>query len=818
MVDPFINELDPKYRVDGSCWKFIPVTSDSLFSQKNDENIFKHHLIILQLQLAVIFTLATLIHLILRRFYLPRLISEVLAGVILGPSVLGRFFPNISSVLFPYQSIKILATLTRFGYLFFMFLIGVKMDVNLIRKSGKREWTIGSLVIVFPLLLGVHTAKEISLNVDKIDERYLEGVALFTGVLMLTSFPVVAILLMHLKIINSELGHLTLSSALISDLISVVIVNLDKFGQLTKLASSHVAIKSILLIIAVILFVITILRQMIFWIIRRTPEGKPVKDAYLFFVIIALLVVAIVGENAGLQYMYGPFILGLTVPTGHPLASTLIEKLDTIVSGWMLPLMSTYCGYRSDLWELNRQPPYWIIFVFTLGFLFKTSCGFIPAICFKVPLKDATALSLMLTAKGIIELGTFATNADKQSTVPQEFTWGVLIVFVLASLVPILTRLLHDPSKTYNGYQQRTVMNSTLNEGVRMLACAHRQDDAMSAIKLLQLTNPTTGTPLSVYGLYLEELVGGSSPLLLNHQLGQKSSSDGGRWKPIIDVFKYFKSQCTKPTQVQVFTAISPPSLMHEDVCWVAFDNAVALIILPFHRKWNRKGNMISDSKELRAFNTKVMNKAPCSVGILIDRDQARTSSITDNSSTYHVCVLYLGGKDDREALSIARRMKGWPSVYLTVVRFKEDDVSAQNGWESMLDDECLRDMKHQSKDNGNVLYKEEIIRHGADTSVLVGSILDANYDLILVGRHSKSESPLLDGLSAWTDLPELGPIGDMLASTFRVSSLDFLIEKQLNHDGMDALIEATCFWKDKNHPSFQQLFRVPNPGLHPQP
>ncbi|XP_038995054.1 cation/H(+) antiporter 15-like [Hibiscus syriacus] len=199
------------------CWNVIPVTSEGLFNQKGDDNIFKHHLIILQLQLAIIFILATIFHLVLGLLYLPRLTSEVLAGIILGPSVLGRFFPNISSVLFPRQSVKVLTTLTRFG------------------KSGKREWTIGSLVIVFPLLLGVHTATEISLNVDHIDEVYLERFALFTGVLMLTPFPVVAILLMHLKIINSELGLLTLSSALISDLISVVIVNLDKFVQLTRL-------------------------------------------------------------------------------------------------------------------------------------------------------------------------------------------------------------------------------------------------------------------------------------------------------------------------------------------------------------------------------------------------------------------------------------------------------------------------------------------------------------------------------------------------------------------------------------------------------
>ncbi|KAE8689635.1 putative Cation proton exchanger [Hibiscus syriacus] len=773
------HDLDPRYRIDGSCWKFIPVISDGFFNEKEGESIFKHQLILLQLQLALIFILATTIHLCLRHFYLPRLISEVLSGVILGPTILGRYLPDVSATLFSRHAVKVLSTLTRFGYLFFMFLIGVKMDVNLVRKSGRREWTIGSIVIIFPILFIVSAAQTISLKVDKVEEDAQQWVSLFAGLFMLTSFPVVAILLMHLKIINSELGNLTLSSALISDLISVVIVNLDKMDKLSKLASDRVALKSTFLVIVLIMFVVMILRGMIYWIIRRTPEGKPVKDAYLFFVIIALLVVAVAGENAGLQYMYGPFILGLTVPTGHPLASTLIEKLDTIVAGWMLPLMSTYCGFRSDLWVLKRRPPAWIVFTVTFGVLFKMACGFISAICLKVPLKDATAMALMLTSKGIIELGCFATNVDKTDIDPQEFSWAVLSVSFYAALVPIVTRKLYDPSKTYRGYQKRTVLNSSLNEGVRVLACAHRKDDALSAIKLLQLTNPFIGTPLSVFGLYLEELVGGSSPLLLNHQLGQKSCSEGGHWQPIIDVFNHFKNQCSKPTQVQVYTAISPQSLMHEDVCWVSFQNSVALIILPFHRKRNRKGKIIADSKELRAFNIRVMNKAPCSVGILVDRDRSRWLPMADKSSTYRVCVLYLGGKDDREALAIGRRMKGWPSVYLTVIRCKEDD--AQQGWEAMLDEECLRDIKHQSRENNNVFYKEEIARHGADTSLIVGSLLDENYDLILVGRHSDSSSPLVEGLSAWVDLPELGAIGDMLASSEISKTVSvFVVQQQV--------------------------------------
>ncbi|KAK6227734.1 hypothetical protein QUC31_006817 [Theobroma cacao] len=775
----FSNDLEPRYRVDGSCWRFIRVASDGLFSEPGD-HMFRHTLVVLQLQLAIIFILATIIHLLLRRFHLPRLVSELLAGLILGPTVLGRFFPKISDILFSQQSLKILSELTRFGYLFFMFLIGVKMDVSLITKSGKRAWTIGSIVIVFPMLTIVLIAKYIGRTVDNMDIYNLEWVGLFSGTLMLTSFPVVACLLMHLKIINSELGYLALSSALISDLTSVVIVNLNSYWQLIKLASIRVALKSMFLCIALVVFIIAVLRPMMYWMIRRTPEGKPVRDAYVFLLVIALLLVAIVGDNVGLQYMYGPFILGLAVPTGPPLASILIEKLDTIVTGWMLPLMSTSCGYKSNLWELNRPLPASEIFVITVGFLLKTTCGFIPAICFKMPCKDATALALMLTAKGIVELGTFATNADKQSIVTQQFTLAVVVVFILAAAVPILTRKLYDPSKTYTGYQKRTILNSSTHEGLRVLVCAHRQDDALSAIKLLELSNPTKESPLSVYGLYLEELIGGSTPLLLNHQLGQKSS-DGSRWQPVINVFNYFKSQNKKQNQVHVFTAISPPKLMHEDICWVAFDNSVALIILPFHRKWNSKGKMISDSKDLRALNCKVLNKAPCSVGVLIDRSRTRGPSILANSSAYHVCVIFLGGKDDREALALAQRMRGWPSVFLTVVRFIASNDCYQQGWEIMLDDECLRDVKHQSKNNGNVLYKEEKVTDGADTSRLVGSLLEENYDLFLVGRHSRTNSPVISGLSEWIELPELGPIGDLLASSEITNPISaFVVQHQI--------------------------------------
>ncbi|XVF40803.1 hypothetical protein PTKIN_Ptkin01aG0145500 [Pterospermum kingtungense] len=743
LANSFTDDLEAKHQVDGSCWKAVTVTSDGVFNQKAEDNIFRHPLIVLQLQLATTFIVATLIHLLLRRYNLPRLISEVLAGVILGPTVLGRFFPTMSDILFPRNSLKILNTLRRFGYLFFMFLIGVKMDVNLITKSGKREWTIGSFVIVFPLLIIVRGAKIISTTVDKMDKNSLEWVTLFSGVLMLTSFPVVACLLMHLKIINSELGHLALSSALISDLISVVIVNSSKYGELRNLASFRVAMKSMSLSIALVMFVIIILRPAMYWIIRRTPEGKSVKDAYIFFLVIALMLVAVVGDNVGLRYLYGPFILGLTVPTGPPLASTLIDKLDTIVTGWMLPLTSTYCGYKSNLWELNRWPPVFVIFVITVGFLLKTTCGFISAICFKMPYKDAIALALMLTAKGIIELGTFATNANEQMLEDREFTLVMLSVVIVTAIITPIIKILYDPSKLLLSVKRSTIHLSKRDLELQFLVCLHKAENLPTIMNILEVSHASEESPVAVTSMVLVELVGRSSPLLVPSQRRRGMfRTNSSTVDQVFNALSRYEKRNVGCVTIQSYTSISHIQTMHNDICRMALEKRANLVIVPFHKQRTIDGQIESSSRPIQNLNINVLEKAPCSVGILVDRGSLTGYvSVLTCPLQYRVAVIFIGGPDDMESLDYGCRM-----------------------------------------------MKQKVLRDVVGLSSYISGMLE-DYHLILVGRQQR-DSPLLEGLGDWIECPDLGAVGDMLASPDCKTTATVLVIQQhrlggklLNHN-----------------------------------
>lgn len=357
----------------------------------------------------------------------------------------------------------------------------------------------------------------------------------------------------------------------------------------------------------------------------------------------------------------------------------------------------------------------------------------------------------------------------------------MVLILILASIIPIIVRKLHDFSNTYPGYQQRNILHGASNDDLRILVCTHRQDDALAGIRLLEISHPMKESPLSVYGLYLEPLTGGSTPLLINHQLGQKYSKSGAHRQPIIHVFRYFKAEHPKFVQVQVFSAISPPKVMHEDICWLAFDKSISLIILPCHRKWNAKGELISDSQVLRNLNSKVLHKAPSSVGILIDRSRIHgPSSIFVAPFVYRLAVLYMGGEDDMEALAYARRMARSSRVHLTVIHFTLSKESGYARWTNTIDDEFLNGLKKNDEilGNLNIIYKEEAVKDGSDTAMIIRS-MEEKYDLVLVGRRRRSDSPFTLGLSEWCDLPELGPIGDLFASSDITASISILVIQQ---------------------------------------
>ena len=353
-------------------------------------------------------------------------------------------------------------------------------------------------------------------------------------------------------------------------------------------------------------------------------------------------------------------------------------------------------------------------------------------------------------------------------------TYGRMLisVMVVASIVQWSVKSLYDPSRKYAGYQKRNLLSLKNNSELRILACVHKKNHISPIIDVIDLCFPTTEHPMTVDVLHLIELVGRSLPIFISNRFQRVNSGHHKSFSDdVILAFDIYEHDNLDAVTVNTYTAISPPGLMYEDVCNLALDKVASMIILPFHQRWSNDGAIVSDDKQIRSLNYRVLEIAPCSVGILVSRGP---HSIRD--TTTRLAVIYLGGKDDREALSIARRAVRNQGVNLVVYQLVTKEYKPD--LETVLDKVSLQDVIPAHAASGNVSYKEIVARDGSKTAAFLRDIVN-EHDFFIVGRRHGLNSPQTEGLTEWSEFPELGAIGDLLASPDFGSRASVLVVQQ---------------------------------------
>ncbi|CDP17496.1 unnamed protein product [Coffea canephora] len=747
------------------------VNSNGFFYHYKRSNPFIYSLPILELQILLIFMLTHLLHYALKRLGIPKIVSEIGAGLILGSTFLGRD-ERFQKFLFPAKSQGTLGAFTSFGYLLFQFMSGVKMDTGMIRKTGPKALAIGVLNLVVPLVAGGITMlanRSYNPNSAYIEDQIRRQRNRY-GILVahsVTAFPVIALLLKDLKILNTELGRLAMSSGLITHLLQVAItsVNTIWFSNLKNKQDYNQTLDSFLCM-ALVILIIFIIRPALLWVVQQTPKGRPVNDLYIFLVILLCFVSGVFSYYLDVGVLFGPFIVGLAIPEGPPLGSALVDKLDTFSSGVLLPTFITLVTLRTSLSALaiNKSSIMVSIVLMVVPFASKIIvCSLVARYC-KMPLNDSIALGLIMSIKGVVDLATYSFIRDQGIIDQTTFALLVISTAAIAMFVPSMVQLLYDPSRKYASYQKRNIMHSRHGGKLPILACIHSSDNIVATIKLLDASTPTVENPIVVHALHLIELRGRASPIFISHQVHKRT--DISYSENVIHAFKQFERNNWGSVAVQAFTAISPRNLMHEDICTLALDALASLIIVPFHRKWGIDGSVESEDQCLRMVNRNVLDRAPCSVGILVDRGHlGRSGSMTLSEKAYFVAVIFLGGKDDQEALTLAKRMTRNENVNLTVMRYISKGRDGSDMEDDMNDMKVLYDFKQNRVGQGNVTYIEKVVNDCPELVQLVRSMAD-QYDLILVGRRYNKESTLTRGLEEWSEVPEMGVIGDLLASS----------------------------------------------------
>jgi Kef-type K+ transport system membrane component KefB len=335
-------------------------------------------------------------------------VQDIQGGIILGPSVLGRI-SNFANTIFPLRSVVMIDTMANIGLLYFLFLVGLEMDITVIQRTGKKAMAIAVSGMVLPFVVGT----VFSFILYKKDGSMTQGsFILIVGVShSVTAFPVLARILAELKLINTELGRIALSSALANDMCAWVLLALAiafadhqsySFSSLWVLLSST----------AFVGFCIFVVRPAISWMIHRTPEGETISELYISLILTGVMISGFITGAMGTHSVFGAFVFGLIIPNG-PIGVTLIEKLEDFVSGLLLPLFFSISGLRTNISAI-KGPRTWgfLLLVNLLACAGKVTGTLLISVFYQMPVREGITLGFLMNTKGLIELIVLNVGMD----------------------------------------------------------------------------------------------------------------------------------------------------------------------------------------------------------------------------------------------------------------------------------------------------------------------------------------------------------------------------------------------------------------------
>ncbi|MCL7050156.1 hypothetical protein MKW94_017752 [Papaver nudicaule] len=754
------------------------IFDDGVASIWQGSNVFDYVFPVFSMQIAISSFFTSAAHWLLEPLGQTSFISKMIGGIMVGPSFFGRTELFSSKIFIP-NSLYIFDNCQYFGSMFFLFLIGVKTDLGMLQRSGKKAWFIGLFCFICPLFLNLSASKMVEKSI-KLDNKLDGYIHNFAALMSLSSFHAVVAFLNDLQLLSSELGRIAMSASMISGVISWTFAFVS-FTVITSLRSDkpHAFIWIILACCLMFLCIVFVLRPIMFWIIRNTPNDKNVKEGYVFSVFLMVLLSSFVGEVLGSHFLLGPIVLGLAVPTGPPLGSAIEEKLEFFVKFILLPTFVISAGLQVNIFSLDVTDFIILEFIAVVSFFGKLLGTMLPALYCRMSYQDAFLLGLIMNVQGILDIESWSWAMGLTLINKRIYSSLVLSMVIVSGTISPTVKVLYNPSRRYIAYKRRTIQNCKRNVEFRILACVYQDENVPTILDVLEASHPTAYSPICIYMLHLIQLQGRASPLLVAHKKkGSFKSTGGGSqyFNPssrIINAFKFYeKQQAGGTVTVNSFTAISPYTTMHDDICSIALERRTSLIILPFHHHPDFSSTLHLPTS-VRKVNQNVLKRAPCSIGILVDRGSSKRAQVSCNimddikKPSYQVAVIFLGGADDREALSYGARMGEDSNVKLTVFRFSicQEKSNLTPDDDSLSNNECIEEFLRYNVGLENIVYREEEVKDSVEIVTVITSI-EYSFDLLIVGKdHDRNSSEVLQALEDWNEFPELGVIGDMLAS-----------------------------------------------------
>ncbi len=593
--------------------------------------------VLVLIEVLIVIGLSRLVGLGCRWIKQPLVIGEIVAGVMLGPSLFGLIAPDLAAALFPAQTIPFLNVLSQVGLIFFMFLIGLELNPKYL--SGQLEVAIltSNVSIIVPFALATLSALLLYPLVSNSSVSFT-AFALFLGAAMsITAFPVLARIITENNLQRTRLGTLALTCAAVDDVTAWCILALAI--AVARTGSFVGAFPTIIEALLYIGFMVTVGR----WFLKRVAtyylRSGRLNQLLLAGIYMGVVASALITEIIGIHLIFGAFLLGAVMPKNEDLVREIAQKTEDFVLIFLLPVFFAYSGLRTQIGLLNR-PQLWLLcaIILAVAIAGKYIGTYVAARVSGIENREASALGWLMNTRGLTELIVLNIGLSLGVISPLLFTMLVIMALVTTFMTsPLLEwtypkRLIKldlvepEPEDQVSEETAATyrilvpVANPSTQKGLMQLAVAIAGNRLQRAVV----------HPLSLIELQ-EDYAFNSTPVEADRLIQNRRQ----QLEQLI--------QTLEPANVR--SCVHPIVRVSNDVARATAQIAVLdqanLILLGWHRpafNKNRLGGRVGQ----------ILSTVPVDVAVFIDRGQERLESIL---------VPYSGNIHDDLALVIALRL-----------------------------------------------------------------------------------------------------------------------------------------------------------------
>ncbi|WP_291097236.1 MULTISPECIES: cation:proton antiporter [unclassified Flavobacterium] len=459
-----------------------------------------HPLAILLAQIITIILVARFFGWIFRKIGQPSVIGEIIAGIVLGPSLLGLYFPEFSIALFPVDSLGNLQFLSQIGLILFMFVIGMELDLKVLKNRANEAVVISHASIIIPFALGIGLAYFVYYRFAPEGVAFLPF-ALFMGISMsITAFPVLARIVQERGIHKTRLGAIVITCAAADDITAwcllAAVIAIVKAG--TFVSSLYIILLAAFYVIVMLFVVKPFLKKI--GELYGTKDNLNKSVVAIFF--LTLIISSYTTEAIGIHALFGAFMTGVIMPDITKFRNVFIEKVEDVSVILLLPLFFVYTGLRTEIGLIN-DPYLWKVtgFIILVAVVGKFLGSALAAKFVGQNWRDSFTIGALMNTRGLMELIVLNIGLDLKVLTPEVFTMMVIMALVTTFMTGPALNLINYIFKTrdaavldeiLNGNKYRILISfGNREKGKSLLRLANslvKKQKETSAITVMHLT------------------------------------------------------------------------------------------------------------------------------------------------------------------------------------------------------------------------------------------------------------------------------------------------------------------------------------------